>query len=42
MHKGYRDMYKEEYNKMIKQEIDEMLLDNLIIQLVLFTAGKDI
>lgn len=35
-------MYKEEYNKMIKQEIDEMLLDNLIIQSVLFTAGKDI
>ncbi len=38
----YWDVYKEEYNKMIKQDIDELLLDKLITQSVRFAAGKDI
>ena len=37
----YLSVHKEEYNKMIKQEIDDALLDKLIIQSVRFASGKD-
>lgn len=37
----YVSVHKEEYNKMIKQEIDEALLDKLITQSVRFSSGKE-
>ena len=38
----YARVNGEEYNKMIKQEIDDALLERLIVQMARYGAGNDV